>query len=144
ISDDWTVYMSATTTKVETFGRYAPVPGIFQVSDGTVNDIVKGDGNPTYFYHRFAAAGNRDNVTDTTNQDFLVGFQGQLTDTISVHLDHRRTSYKYLEPGRGYVISSLAQAAADRGDYLVTDPFGATQETLNGFTATIGRNSFYK
>ena len=144
ISDDWTVYMTATTTKVETFGRYAPVPGIFQVSDGTVNDIVKGDGRPTYFYHRFAAAGNRDNFTDTTNQDFLVGFQGQLTDTISVDFGARRTSYKYLETGRGYVISSLAQAAADRGDYLVTDPFGATQETLNGFTATIGRNSFYK
>ncbi len=144
INDDWNVYMSANTTKVETFGRYAPVPGIFQVSDGTVNDIVKGDGRPTYFYHRFAAAGNRDNFTDTTNQDFLVGFQGQLTDTISVDFGARRTSYKYLETGRGYVISSLAQAAADRGDYLVTDPFGATQETLDGFTATIGRNSFYK
>lgn len=144
INDDWTVYMTATTTKVETFGRYAPVPGIFQVSDGTVNDIVKGDGRPTYFYHRFAAAGNRDNFTDTTNQDFLVGFQGQLSDTISVDFGARRTSYKYLETGRGYVISSLAQQAADRGDYLVTDPFGASQETLNGFTATIGRNSFYK
>src|SRR5690606_34826900 len=92
----------------------------------------------------FAAAGNRDNFTDTTNQDFLVGFQGQLSDTVSVDFGARRTSYKYLETGRGYVISSLAQQAADRGDYLVTDPFGATQETLNGFTATIGRNSFYK
>ena len=144
INDDWTVYMTATTTKVETFGRYAPVPGIFQVSDGTVNDIVKGDGLPTYFYHRFAAAGNRDNYTDTTNNDFLLGFQGQLTDTVSVDFGMRRTEYKYIETGYGYVISSLAQQAADRGDYLVTDPFGASQETLNGFTATIGRNSFYK
>jgi len=144
INDDWTVYMTATTTKVETFGRYAPVPGIFQVSDGTPNDIVKGDGLPTYFYHRFAAAGNRDNYTDATNSDFLIGFQGQLTDSISVDFGARRTNYKYDENGYGYVIASLAQQAADRGDYLVTDPFGATPETLNGFTATIGRNSFFK
>ena len=144
INDDWTVYMTATTSKVETFGRYAPVPGIFQVSDGTVNDIVKGDGLPTYFYHRFAAAGNRDNTTDTTNNDFLLGFTGQLTDTISVDFGARRTSYKYIEVGNGYVISSLAQQAADRGDSLVTDPFGASEETIKGFTATIGRNSFYK
>ena len=155
INDDWTVYMTATTTKVETFGRYAPVPGIFAVSDGTPNDINDGvmcgadcagatDGLPTYFYHRFAAAGNRDNSTDTTNTDFLLGFQGQLTDSISVDFGARRTEYKYIETGNGYVISSLAQQAADRGDYLVTDPFGATPETLKGFTATIGRNSFYK
>ena len=86
INDDWTVYMTATTTKVETFGRYAPVPGVLRVEDGTPNDInggvmcgaaCTGDGRPTYFYHRFAAAGNRDNSTDTTNSDFLVGFQGQ-------------------------------------------------------------------
>ncbi|WP_162408271.1 TonB-dependent receptor plug domain-containing protein [Pseudoxanthomonas daejeonensis] len=150
INDDWTVYMTATTTKVETFGRYAPVPGVIRVEDGTPNDINggvmggPGDGRPTYFYHRFAAAGNRDNFTDTTNNDFLVGFQGQLTDTISVDFGARRTSYKYIETGNGYVIASLAQQAANEGDYMITDPFGATPETLKGFTATIGRNSFYK
>ena len=144
INDDWTVYMTATSTKVETFGRYAPVPGVVKVDDGTPNDIVKGDGLATYFYHRFAAAGNRDNSTDTTNSDFLVGFQGQLTDTISVDFGARRTAYKYIEVGNGYVISSLANAAANRGDYLLTDPFGADLAVLQGFTATIGRNSFYK
>ena len=153
INDDWTVYMTATTTKVETFGRYAPVPGVLRVEDGTPNDInngvmcgaaCTGDGNPTYFYHRFAAAGNRDNSTDTTNSDFLVGFQGQLTDTISVDFGARRTSYKFVETGNGYVISSLAAQAANRGDYMLTDPFGADLAVLQGFTATIGRNSFYK
>lgn len=153
INDDWTVYMTATTTKVETFGRYAPVPGVLRVEDGTPNDInggvmcgaaCTGDGRPTYFYHRFAAAGNRDNSTDTTNSDFLVGFQGQLTDTVSVDFGARRTSYKFVETGNGYVISSLAAQAANRGDYMLTDPFGADLAVLQGFTATIGRNSFYK
>ena len=153
INDDWTVYMTATSTKVETFGRYAPVPGVLRVEDGTPNDInggvmcgaaCTGDGRPTYFYHRFAAAGNRDNSTDTTNSDFLVGFQGQLTDTISVDFGARRTSYKFVETGNGYVIASLAAAAANRGDYMLNDPFGADLAVLQGFTATIGRNSFYK
>ena len=153
INDDWTVYMTATTTKVETFGRYAPVPGVLRVEDGTPNDInggvmcgaaCTGDGRPTNFYHRFAAAGNRDNSTDTTNSDFLVGFQGQLTDTVSVDFGARRTSYKFVETGNGYVISSLAAQAANRGDYMLTDPFGADLAVLQGFTATIGRNSFYK
>ena len=153
INDDWTVYMTATTTKVETFGRYAPVPGVLRVEDGTPNDInggvmcgaaCTGDGRPTYFYHRFAAAGNRDNSTDTTNSDFLVGFQGQLTDTVSVDFGARRTSYKFVETGNGYVIASLAAQAANEGKYMLNDPFGADLAVLQGFTATIGRNSFYK
>jgi len=91
INDDWSVYFTATSTKVETFGRYAPVPGVVIVDDGTPNDINNGvicaydpdcaanaDGLPTYYFHRFAAAGNRDNFTDTQNSDYLVGFQGQL------------------------------------------------------------------
>ena len=144
INDDWTVYMTATNTRVETFGRYAPVPGVVKASDGTVSDIDKGDGLPTYFYHRFAAAGNRDNYTTANNADFLVGFQGQLTDSISVDFGARRTNYQYDENGYGYVIASLANEQIDLGNYLLTDPYGASQETLNSFTATIGRNSFYK
>ena len=187
INDDWTVYMTATNTRVKTFGRYAPVPGVVRASDGTSQDInnpqfvswvhanrqrakelygigldtdvdpatgdlvwgpgglaADQDGLPTNFYHRFAAAGNRDNYTVANNADFLVGFQGQLTDTISVDFGGRRTSYDYDENGYGYVIGSLANAAVDSGDYLLTDPYGASQETLNGFTATIGRNSFFK
>ena len=144
ISDDWLVYMSATNTRVESFGRYAPVPGLVWASDGTDSDITKGDGLPTYFYHRFAAAGNRDSYTTGNNADFLVGFQGQLTDRIGVEFGARRTNYKYDELGYGYIIQTLANQAIDAGDYLLTDPYGATQQTLNSFTATIGRNSFFK
>ncbi|ADV26596.1 TonB-dependent receptor [Pseudoxanthomonas suwonensis 11-1] len=144
INDDWTVFMTATNTRVETFGRYAPVPGVVWASDNTVNDIIKGDGLPTYFYHRFAAAGNRDNYTTANNADYLVGFQGQLSDTISVEFGARRTNYSYDENGYGYIIQSLANQAIDAGDYLLTDPYGASQDTLNSFTATIGRNSFFK
>src|SRR5690606_20070739 len=144
INDDWTVFMTATNTRVETFGRYAPVPGVVWASDNTVNDIIKGDGLPTYFYHRFAAAGNRDNYTTANNADYLVGFQGQLSDTTSVEFGARRTNYSYDENVYGYIIQSLANQAIDAGDYLLTDPNGASQDTLNSFSATIGRNSFFK
>ncbi|MGV8940372.1 MAG: TonB-dependent receptor plug domain-containing protein [Lysobacter sp.] len=167
INDDWSVYMTANMTKVYTFGRYAPVPGVVRVEDGTPNDInnsaeniayynaqqralnpawvdVATDGLPTYFYHRFAAAGNRDSLTDTTNSDFLVGFQGQLSDTVSVDFGIRRSDYKYGDIGRGYIVGSLANAAANRGDYMITNPFGASPETLAGFTHTISRDSRWK
>ncbi|OHE79310.1 MAG: hypothetical protein A2X76_00510 [Lysobacterales bacterium GWF1_69_6] len=151
INDNWSVYGSASMTKVETFGRYAPVPGVVRVEDGTPNDInnnpdlidpVTGtDGLPTYYFHRFAAAGNRDNWTDTTNSDFLVGFQGQLTDTIGVDFGMRRTDYKYVELGRGYIVANLANAAANSGDYILTDPYGADPDVLAGIQATISRDS---
>lgn len=155
INDDWSVYMTANVTKVYTFGRYAPVPGVVRVEDGTVQDINSNpelvaaydgvtDGLPTYFYHRFAAAGNRDGLTDTTNSDFLVGFQGQLSDKVSVDFGIRRSDYKYGDIGRGYILGSLANAAANSGDYMLTDPFGADPAVLQGFTVTISRDSRWK
>ena len=160
INDDWSVYFTATSTKVETFGRYAPVPGAVIVDDGTPNDIQNGmtcantpgnidgfcapgrsDGLPTSCFHRFAAAGNRDNFTDTQNSDYLVGFQGQLTDTIGVDFGARRTDYKYIELGRGYIVGSLAAAAANDGDYMFDDPYGADPNVLAGMQATINRES---
>jgi len=154
INDNWSVYTTANVTKVETFGRYAPVPGVVKVDDGTPNDINYGvigwddpdgseptDGLPTYYFHRFAAGGNRDNFTDTTNADWLLGFEGQLTDTIGVDFGMRRTDYKYMELGRGYIVGSLAALAANQGLYDFRDPFGADQAVLNGFTVTINRES---
>src|SRR5690606_19362253 len=99
------------------------------------------DGLPTYYFHRFAAAGNRDNFTDTTNADYLIGFQGQLTDTIGVDFGLRRTDYKYVELGRGYIVANLANAAANSGDYDLTNPYGAAPEVLSGIQATISRES---
>lgn len=163
INDDWSVYSSATVTKTGSFGRYAPTPGLLIVSDGTPQDINNGlrcdetpgniggncapgssDGLVTYYFHRFAAGGNRDNEDTTVNTDFLVGFEGQLTDTIGVDFGIRRTEYDFKNLGNGYVVGSLARIAAENGSYDLRDPYGASPETLQGFTATISRNSFFK
>ncbi|MBW8312515.1 MAG: TonB-dependent receptor [Rhizobium sp.] len=152
INDNWSMYGAASMTKVETFGRYAPVPGVVVVEDGTSQDINNNqvlidaydgvtDGLPTYYFHRFAAAGNRDNFTDTTNSDYLVGFQGQLTDTIGIDFGLRRTDYKYIELGRGYIVASLANAAANNGSYDLSDPYSADPSVLSGIQATVSRES---
>ena len=151
INDNWNVYGAASMTKVETFGRYAPVPGVVRVEDGTPNDINSNpdlidpntgtDGLPTYYFHRFAAAGNRDNFTDATNADYLIGFQGQLTDTIGIDFGLRRTDYKYTELGRGYIVSNLANEAANNGSYDLTDPYSADPAVLAGIQATTSRDS---
>ncbi len=144
INDDWSVYMTANVTRVNSFGRYAPVPGVVVASEGTAQDLIQGDGRDTFYYHRFAAAGNRDSNTDSTNADFLLGFEGQITDSVGVDFGMRRTQYNYNETGRGYILGSLANAAVDRGDYVLTNPFGASAETLAGFTVTIGRVSSFE
>jgi iron complex outermembrane receptor protein len=141
INDNWNIYSTANVTKVESFGRYAPVPGDVTAAEGGAGDIIVGNGLPTFYRHRFAAAGNRDVFTNATNSDFLVGVQGQLTDTIGLDVGLRHSDYDYAEIGRGYIISSLANAAVDSGAYDLRDPFGASAETLGSFTSTIARNS---
>jgi iron complex outermembrane receptor protein len=141
INDNWNVYSTANVTKVESFGRYAPVPGIITAAEGSPGDIVVGNGAPTIIRHRFAAAGNRDAFTNATNSDFLLGMQGQLTDNIGLDVGLRHTDYDYAEVGRGYIISSLANAAVNSGAYDLRNPFGAPSDVLGSFTTTIARNS---
>lgn len=144
INDRWSLHSSASLTRVESFGRYAPVPGIVVVEDGTPNDVDPGDGLPTYFYHRFAAAGTRDEFTDASNLDFLVGFQGQLTDRIGLEAGVRRSDYRYVSLGRGYIVSALADQAANSGRYDLSDPYGADPAVLSGLQATVSQDARWK
>jgi iron complex outermembrane recepter protein len=160
INDNWSVYSNANVTKVESFGRYAPVPGLVYVDDGTPQDINNGvrcdeatpdadgncvsDGLGTYYFHRFAAAGNRDSNTRAINSDFLVGFQGQLTDRFGLEFGLRRSQYLFTDVGRGYIVSSIANEFANQGLYDFRDPYGADPDVLKGMTAQIGRDSYWK
>jgi iron complex outermembrane receptor protein len=141
VNDQWQVYGTASVTRVESFGRYAPTPGIVVVEDGTPNDIEPGDGLPTYYYHRFAAAGNRDTFTDATRSEFVAGFQGALTERLDLDAGLRRTDYQYKDLGRGYIVSDLAELLANQGLYDLADPFGAAPEVLSGMQATISRDA---
>lgn len=143
INDDWSIYTAASYSNAESFGRYAPTPGALFVEENSPNDPVPGDGQGAYIYHRYAAAGNRDNFVDNTVSDFTLGFKGQLSDRIAVDFGLRRSAAKFKETGRGYIVTPLAEAAAASGDYNLFDPFGNPEEVIKGFTATIGRDGKY-
>lgn len=144
INDDWSLYMTATASRVNSFGRYAPVPGEVFIPEGSPNDPNPGDGLPAFVRHRFAAAGNRDNNTDATVTDLLIGATGQLTDKMSVDFGLRRNEYHYTELGHGYIVRTLAEQAINNGTYDLTDPFGADPAVIKGFTTTIARESTWK
>jgi iron complex outermembrane recepter protein len=143
INDDWSVYTAASYSNAESFGRYAPTPGALFVESGTANDPDPTDGQGAYIYHRYAAAGNRDNFVDNSVTDFTLGFQGQLTDRIAVDFGIRRSDAKFKETGRGYIVTPLAEQAVANGDYNVFDPFGNDPLVIKGFTTNTGRDGQY-
>src|SRR5690606_8925592 len=112
INDDWSMYVAASYSNAESFGRYAPTPGRLFVPEGTPNDPVPGDGLGAYVYHRYAAAGNRDNYVDNSVADINLGFNWQATDTLNVDFGMRRSAATFKEIGRGYIVTPLAEAAA--------------------------------
>ena len=107
-------------------------------------DACASDGLPTYYYHRFAAAGTRDDVVDGRVTDYAVGFLGALGDAVEVEAGVRRVDYGATSLGRGYIVRSLAEAAANAGDYDLSDPFGADPSVLAGFTVTTARDARHR
>ena len=141
INDNWSIYMSGSVNNVGSFGRYAPVPGLFIVGDNTPNDIIKGDGLGTALYHRLAAFGNRDTTTDANIYDGLLGFKGRVWDKVDLDFGMRRSEYTYKSTGTGYTVNPLVVAAMENGTYNVRDPFNANKPDV---TATISQDSYFK
>lgn len=153
INEDWSTYLNASVSRVESFGRYAPVPsspwpgGSIFIPVGSPNHpAVRFPGQgydpavPYFLRHRFAAAGNRDTSTDAQVYSMDVGAEGNIGD-VSVNFGIRRVESKYTEIGRGYILASAAQAAISSGLYDIYDPFGNDPAVLNSFTVTTSRES---
>lgn len=153
LTEDWSAYMSTSLSRVESFGRYAPVPGDVQIDPtspahpwhpnfptaGLGLRTTVGQNETIFLAHRFAAGGNRDTTTTTNLIDIQAGFTGRING-VDVELGARRSNSSYVEVGRGYVIETLARLAIAEGRYSVFNPFGATQSALQSFTATVGRD----
>ena len=165
INNDWSLYGNVQVNRVESFGRYAPVPsspwlvggfGAIRLDPGLPNHPAtppsEGGLNPLWqdyqqfaddiilLAHRFAANGPRDTNTDAHVYDFDFGFQGRVSD-FDVDFGARRTESQYYDLGRNYVVSALAQPQFDSGAYNIYDPFNNSEEVLSSFTSTIGRDS---
>lgn len=154
ITDDWTGYLAASVSRVESFGRYAPTPGFIPLGATSPNNPVPG--TPVNLYHRFAAAGNRDNFTDNNYYNVLLGAQGTLG-SVDIDFGLRRSDSQYYELGRNYIVRPLAQQAFDTGididgngvidaneRYNVQSPSSNDPALLNAIKATINRDARFK
>lgn len=141
INDDWSTFLSTTVSNSTSFGRYAPTPGVVTISPTAAQNPVPGA--ITYLYHRFAAAGNRDNKTDGTVYDINLGFRGALTDSVDAEFGVRYNKYDYKEFGYNYIVGSLAEQAINDGKYNIYDPLSTPQDVLNSIKATITRTSIF-
>jgi iron complex outermembrane receptor protein len=141
INKDWSANFHASVSRTTTFGRYAPVPGVVQIDPTSPANLI-GATETIYLAHRFAAAGNRDTTTDRNLYDIGVGVTGSVGG-FDVTAGARRTVSKFIETGRGFIIETLARQAINDGLYDITNPFGASQDVLNSFTATVGRDGLW-
>ena len=133
INDDWQLYSNATIAKTNSFGRYAPAPdsnffyaGLTTPADSYNNptnpdawmydpnnpnavayDPNIGANEPMWFFHRFAAAGNRDNTVENENVDFLVGATGFVGD-VELDFSARRVRNHTMDYGNGYLAAATA------------------------------------
>ncbi len=155
INEDWSAYLNASVSRVESFGRYAPVPsspwpgGAPFIPVGSPNHpavrFPNGGYNaatPYFLRHRFAALGNRDTTTDANAYNFDIGFDGRIGD-FDVNFGARHIESKYLELGRNYVVGGLAQGFIADGSYNIYDPANNPREILDGMIATINRESTF-
>jgi iron complex outermembrane receptor protein len=141
ITDTWTGYMGAWVSRVSSFGRYAPTPGFVPISATSPNNPLPGQA--VNLYHRFAAAGPRDNSTDNNYYNLNLGITGQLFG-FEVDGGYRRSDSKFYELGRNYIVRPLAQQYLNDGTYNVVNPSQNAPEVLNAIKATITRDARFK
>ncbi len=138
ITDNWTGYLSASVSRVESFGRYAPTPGTIPIDGTSPNNPLPGQ--TVNMYHRFASAGTRDTFTDNNYYNFNAGAQGNLLGA-DVDFGVRRSDSKFYEFGRNFIVRPLAQQYFNDGTYNVFNPSGNDPNTLNAIKATITRDA---
>ncbi|WP_374673621.1 TonB-dependent receptor [Ideonella sp.] len=137
---DWSAYVNTSVSRVDSFGRYAPVPGaVFLGADSPGNPL----GEDIYLLHRYAAAGNRDDYSTTSVYDFGVGVRGVVMGKIDVDFGVRAYESAFRRLGYNYIVATQAAAAIDSGAYNPTDPYSASEDTLNAMKATISRDGIY-
>jgi iron complex outermembrane recepter protein len=154
ITRDWTAFMTSSVNRVSSFGRYAPVPGFVLIQPGSVahpwhpaypdtslRDRVA-ETETILLGHRFAAGGNRDTFTETNLYDTLLGVKGTFRG-VDVEAGVRKSTSKYVETGRGYVIETLARQQIASGNYNIFDPASTPADVLSAFTATVGRDGLF-
>jgi len=139
VNQDWTINAAMSYSRANSFGRFAPTPGVLFVEEGSPNDPIKGDGLGAFIYHRYAAAGNRDQFITNDTLDLQASASWRASERLTVDFGLRRSEASSSDVGRGYIVTPLAEKAAADGSYNLFDPFGNPEEVLKGFTVTTNR-----
>jgi iron complex outermembrane receptor protein len=142
IGSDWTAYMNVSSTNNTSFGRYAPVPDTILIEANSAGNLSTTPNERVFLAHRFAAAGNRDTSTDAHVNDIVIGAQGSLYG-LDIDAGVRRTTSKYVEVGRGFIVRDAATAAINNGTYNIVNPFANSEAVLKSITTTIGRDGLW-
>lgn len=137
---DWSVFVNTSVSRVDSFGRYAPVPGAVLLDAASPGNPL---GEDIYLLHRYAAAGNRDDYATSNLYDFGAGLKGTIAGKYDVEFGGRMTESSFKRLGYNYIVADLAAAAINAGDYKPTDPYNATVDTLNSIKATISRDAIF-
>jgi iron complex outermembrane receptor protein len=161
INDNWSTYLNAQVSRVQSFGRYAPVPSSPWLAGSNGVALLPGSPNhpavlfpndpyyaslanrTLYTRHRFAALGNRDNSIENSVYDFTAGFEGRLG-AVDLDFGVRTSESKAIELGRNYVLASSTQVAINNGSYSLQNPFGTDPSVANSLIVTVNRESTTK
>ncbi|EPP5730131.1 TonB-dependent receptor plug domain-containing protein, partial [Vibrio cholerae] len=149
LSDDTTFNAQMLLSRNESFGRFAPAAGSFDVDPNTSGgadffaenglDTTKG---PASVYYRFNNVGTRDTTVKDFQADFKAGLDGTLyTDSFGeviweagYHLNFSNSN----EVGTGYVFGSAASNLVESGQF-VNGEFSA--DATNQLSAGTSRES---
>ncbi len=149
LTDETTFNAQMLLNRNESFGRFAPAAGYFEVDPTTSGgadffaenglDPTKG---PAEVYYRFNNVGTRDNTVKDFQADFKAGLDGTLyTDSFGeviwetgYHLNYSNSN----ESGTGYVFRSPAEQLANSGQFINGE---FSSDATNQLSAGTGRET---
>ncbi len=130
VADNHEIYFENRFSRIESFGRYAPAVGFFEI--GAENDLnPRGDtasggpglGQDIFLFHRFVGHGNRDDSFVTSEFDNVIGISGNFKN-LDINYDFYARQYKYLSQNEGdtYVLTSVIEDLVASGEYNFANP----------------------
>ncbi len=150
------VFFENRFTRIESFGRYAPAVGFFDVpADSPYNPfdtsgesypwpMTAGEPDPFAIFHRFVGHGPRDDDTVRFELDSVLGVTGSFGES-DINYEGYVRSYRYdgAEEGETYILQSQVELEVERGDYNLTNPLSqdpAHLAALGRMAATLYRD----
>ncbi|MFP5306715.1 MAG: TonB-dependent receptor plug domain-containing protein, partial [Gammaproteobacteria bacterium] len=137
IDYDLAFEITATYAQTESFGRFAPAPDLLFVPGSAPTNPY---GEDVYVAHRFLPLGTRDNNNRSGVFSVLpvINYNYEQWD---VELGARLSRFTFSDRGSGYLLRSVAAAAAESGAY---NPFDLSnpgdEDTLNSMIVTTSRD----